>query len=67
VVATTSHALARIFPNLHLYVPARTLLLGHSATTAVWPYVGMAALHAVAYSSILLVIGVLAFRRRDFS
>jgi hypothetical protein len=66
-IATASHALARIFPNLHVYVPARTLLLGHSPTTAVWPYVATAAAQAVAYSSVLLVLGILAFRRRDFS
>jgi ABC-type transport system involved in multi-copper enzyme maturation permease subunit len=66
-IATTAHVLARIFPNLHVYVPARTLLLGHVSTIAVWPYVAMAAAQAVAYSSILLVLGILAFRRRDFA
>jgi len=66
-IAATSHALARVLPNLNVYVPARTLLLGHSPAIAVWPYVGMAAAQAIAYSSVLLVVGILAFRRRDFS
>jgi len=66
-VATAAHALARIFPNLHVYVPARTLLLGHAPTIAVWPYVAMAAVQAVAYSAGLLVLGIVAFRRRDFA
>jgi hypothetical protein len=66
-IAFLSHALARVFPNLHVYVPARTLLLGQSPTTALWPYVAMAAAQAVAYSAALLVVGILAFRRRDFT
>jgi hypothetical protein len=59
--------LARIFPNLHAYVPARTLLLGQVSGHPVWPYVAGAVLNAVAYSTVLLVVGALAFRKRDFS
>lgn len=33
-------ALARVWPNLHVYVPARALLLGRVPGQAVWPYVG---------------------------
>jgi Cu-processing system permease protein len=59
--------LARVFPNLHVYVPARTLLLGQVTGEPAWPYVGRAALNAVAYSTVLLVVGAVAFRKRDFS
>jgi hypothetical protein len=59
--------LARIVPNLHVYVPARTLLLGRATGHPVWPYVGAAVLNAVAYVAVLLVLGSLAFRKRDFS
>ena len=66
-VATAGRALARIFPNLHPYVPARSLLLGQVADQHVWSYVGSAGLYAVAYATALLVIGALAFGKRDFS
>jgi len=59
--------LARLVPNLHVYVPARSLLLGQVVGQRVWSYVSMAALQAVAYATALLVIGSIAFRRRDFS
>jgi Cu-processing system permease protein len=59
--------LARVFPNLHTYVPARALLLGQAAEEPVWPYVAMAGLQAVSYVTALLVIAALAFRKRDFS
>lgn len=58
-----SHAV----PNLQVYVPARPLLLGQVPGHPVWPYVGGAAVQALCYSSVLLVIAVLAFGRRDFS
>jgi Cu-processing system permease protein len=58
---------ARIVPNLHVYVPPRPLLLGEVADHPAWGYVGWAAVHAVFYSTLLLVGGALAFRRRDFS
>jgi ABC-type transport system involved in multi-copper enzyme maturation permease subunit len=57
----------RIVPNLHIYVPARTLLLGRAQGHPVWPYVTNALLCAVAYSVVLLVLSSIAFRRRDFS
>jgi ABC-type transport system involved in multi-copper enzyme maturation permease subunit len=59
--------LARVFPNLHAYVPARTLLLGQVSGQPVGSYVAAAVLNAIAYSTVLLVVGSLAFRRRDFS
>jgi ABC-type transport system involved in multi-copper enzyme maturation permease subunit len=60
-------ALARVWPNLHVYVPARALLLGRVPGQAVWPYVGSAALHAVFYATALLVVSAVVFRKRDFA
>jgi ABC-type transport system involved in multi-copper enzyme maturation permease subunit len=58
--------LARIFPNLHLYVPPRVLLLGKVPSSPVWPYVGQASLHAVFSAAVLLTLSALIFRKRDF-
>jgi ABC-type transport system involved in multi-copper enzyme maturation permease subunit len=65
--ASVFHAMARVVPNLHVYVPARTLLLGQAPGHPLWPYVGEAALHAVFYATVLVAVGTLAFRKRDFS
>ncbi len=59
--------LAHVFPNLHLYVPPRPLLLGELPDTPIWPFVAKAALHAGFYSVIGLVIASLLFRKRDFT
>jgi Cu-processing system permease protein len=67
LVADGGQVLARIFPNLHVYVPARALLLGQSGGTLVWPYVAEAAAHALLYAVALLAASVLAFRKRDFA
>jgi len=66
-VAAGFAGIARVVPNLHVYVPARPLLLGQVAGEAVWRYVGAAALQAAFYSIALLVAGTLAFRKRDFT
>lgn len=66
-LAAICAGLARVVPNLHVYVPARALLLGQVAGQAVWRYVGAAAMQALFYSTMLLVAGALAFRKRDFS
>jgi hypothetical protein len=66
-VGTLGRGLARVFPNLHAYVPARPLLLGQVADQPPWRYVGIAALHAIFYATALLVASALAFRKRDFS
>jgi hypothetical protein len=66
-VSDMGRGLARVVPNLHVYVPPRPLLLGEVAGQPVWPYVGWAALHALFYAAVLLVGGALAFQRRDFA
>jgi hypothetical protein len=66
-VSAGGRALAHVVPNLHVYVPARALLLGRVAGQPVWPYVGDAALHAAFYATALLVVSALIFRKRDFA
>jgi hypothetical protein len=66
-VSAAGRGLARVVPNLHVYVPPRPLLLGEVAGDPVWGYVGRAALQSLCYATVMLVIGALAFRRRDFS
>jgi Cu-processing system permease protein len=66
-ISDIGRGLARVVPNLHVYVPPRPLLLGEVAGQPVWAYVGWAALHAVCYAAVLLVGGALAFQRRDFA
>ena len=66
-ITATGRALARVLPNLHVYVPPRSLLLGQVPTVDVWSYVGTAALHAVFYATAMLVVGALAFSKRDFA
>ncbi|RYZ08949.1 MAG: hypothetical protein EOO73_06560 [Myxococcales bacterium] len=59
-------ALAKVLPNLMLYVPPRSLLTGEVSDVPLWPYVGSAALHALGWSLLLLAVATLIFRRRDF-
>ncbi len=66
-ISAGGRALAHVVPNLHVYVPPRPLLLGQVSEQPVWGYVGWAALQAACYAAVLLVIGALAFRKRDFS
>jgi Cu-processing system permease protein len=58
--------LAKIFPNLHLYVPPRPLLLGEVDALPVWPYVARACGIALAYATALIAASAAIFRRRDF-
>jgi hypothetical protein len=66
-LSTFGRYLARAVPNLHVYVPARALLLGQDAAQPVWPYVAEAALHAALYATGLLAASALIFRKRDFA
>ncbi len=66
MLRSMGRVLSHVFPNLHLYVPPRPLLLGHVADTPVWPYVGSSALHAVCYAAVLLTVSALVFEKRDF-
>jgi Cu-processing system permease protein len=66
-IAFAGQVLARMLPNLHTYVPPRPLLLGQVVGAPVWPYVGTAALQAVFYVTVLLVVSAFTFSRRDFA
>lgn len=59
-------ALSKVVPNLMLYVPPRPLLTGEAPGVVLGTYLGMAALHALAWSVGLLVLAGWIFRRRDF-
>ena len=58
--------LAKIVPNLHVYVPARPLLTGESMDVALGPYLGMAALQSFGWTAGLLIAAIVIFQRRDF-
>jgi ABC-type transport system involved in multi-copper enzyme maturation permease subunit len=58
--------LARIFPNLFLYVPARPVLLGQVPGVSLPTYVATAWGTAVLYAAVLLIASAVVFRRRDF-
>jgi Cu-processing system permease protein len=57
---------SKLVPNLMLYVPPRPLLTGEASGVALWPYVGSAGLHALAWALLLLSVASFIFRRRDF-
>jgi hypothetical protein len=65
-VASLGRWLARVVPNLMLYVPPRPLLTGEAASESLVSYLAMATLHAAAWSVLLLVLASAIFRRRDF-
>jgi ABC-type transport system involved in multi-copper enzyme maturation permease subunit len=67
--ATLAHfgsGIAKVVPNLMLYVPPRPLLTGEASGVALGSYLGMAVLHALAWAVLLLAFASLLFRRRDF-
>lgn len=66
-VAGLGRATSHVVPNLHLYVPPRPLLLGALPDVPTWPYVGTAALHALAYTALTITLAAVVFRRRDFT
>ncbi len=65
-VRTAGIVLARIVPNLNLYVPPRPLLLGQLTAVPLASYVGHAWLNALFYAVLLLSLSAIVFRRRDF-
>jgi Cu-processing system permease protein len=66
-LAAWGKMLARVVPNLHVYVPARPLLLGQVPDQPTWTFVSVAALHAALYATGLLAASALIFRKRDFA
>jgi hypothetical protein len=66
VIRTTGLVLAKVVPNLNVYVPARPLLLGQLANIPLWSYVARACLNSLLYATVLLTLSAIIFRRRDF-
>jgi ABC-type transport system involved in multi-copper enzyme maturation permease subunit len=64
-VSAVGRGLARVVPNLHLYVPPRIITLGRVGS--LWGYVGDAIAYGVLYTALALVGAALIFRRRDFA
>lgn len=59
--------LARVVPNLHVYVPARPLLTGEASDANLPHYLGLAALQTGGWVLGLLAVSTLIFQRRDFT
>jgi len=70
VFGETIHAvgefLSRIVPNLMLFVPPRPLLTGETSGADLSRYLLLAGAHALGWSVLLVAVGSLVFRRRDF-
>jgi Cu-processing system permease protein len=66
LLAGLGHWVAKVIPNLMLYVPPRPLLTGEASGVSLSGYLGMAALHSLAWSVLLLTGASWLFRRRDF-
>ncbi len=66
-VKTAASVLARVVPNLQVYVPARPILLGQVPEISTWSLVARGAAQSFAYSAVLLAVAALIFRRRDFA
>jgi ABC-type transport system involved in multi-copper enzyme maturation permease subunit len=58
--------LAKVVPNLMLYVPARPLLTGEAASSDLGQYLLMAAGHALGWTVLLVALASIVFQRRDF-
>jgi ABC-type transport system involved in multi-copper enzyme maturation permease subunit len=65
-VRTTGIVLAKIFPNLNMYVPERPILLGQVPAISLSRYLATSWTNAVLYAIVLLVLSAIVFRRRDF-
>lgn len=59
------HGIARVVPNLHLFVPERAVLLSDDPDHPIARYVALALVYAALWAAGLLVASSLLFRRRD--
>ncbi|MCA9667681.1 MAG: ABC transporter permease [Myxococcales bacterium] len=70
VLATLLDSISRVVPNLRYFYVSGTEVSGqHVSVSGVfvdWTYVGSAALYALLYVSLLLILAVGLFSRRDF-
>jgi hypothetical protein len=58
--------LGRVVPNLQAYAAPRPILLGEVSDMPTWRFVGGAAMNALFYTTLLLTVSALVFRKRDF-
>jgi ABC-type transport system involved in multi-copper enzyme maturation permease subunit len=65
-IANAGKLLAKIVPNLHVYVPPRPLLTGEIVGQPLDAYMALAAAAALAWSVGLLATASFVFRKRDF-
>jgi Cu-processing system permease protein len=65
-IVAMGRAVARVVPNLQLYVPPRIVAMGHAGGSLA-TYLAQAIAYGVLYATVLLVASSLVFRRRDFA
>lgn len=65
-IASTAAAVGRAVPNLMVYLPSRSLLIGELPEFTVLGYLSRAALYAFGWCAALLALASLLFQRRDF-
>lgn len=65
-IKSMGEALARVVPNLQVYVPPRPLLTGETPDASLWAHIGLASAQSLAWCTALLVLATWIFRRRDF-
>ena len=58
--------LAKVVPNLQIYVPPRPLLTGEAIEPRLSSYLAMAAVNGLGWAIGLLAVATLIFRKRDF-
>jgi ABC-type transport system involved in multi-copper enzyme maturation permease subunit len=64
-IVAAGRGLARVVPNLHLYVPPRVIAAGRALSAP--GYLAEAAAYGLLYVVVLLVVSSVIFRRRDFA
>ena len=65
-IKSAGAALARVIPNLQVYVPPRPLLTGEAASGSLGAHLALAGAQSLAWAVLLLAVSSVIFRRRDF-
>ncbi|EYF06231.1 ABC transporter permease subunit [Chondromyces apiculatus] len=65
-ITVLGKGVAKVVPNLQIYVPARPLLAGEAADVHLPTYLGWTGIHALAWTVGLLAVATFIFKRRDF-
>lgn len=60
------HGASKVLPNFHLFVPGRHTLVTLTDSGGPGTYVATAAVYAITYTAVILVVASLVFRKRDF-